>query len=253
VDPLTLHGNEDLAADLGPLLGTRDKVAIARFHREASLLLLWALKHGELAAGGYRLAHLDNAGMERRLQRELARFPGLPKARVATILAELPRLDPDGQFRFTDQHRRLLRGHRLEWPHRQLMRCVASSGYPAPAVDFKRPFGVTAFSIDMAAILGLAPAQGETIDPLLGRLYWEMWPALQAFVEHVTVATDLRRSWRLPCNEECRGTLRDPNKTILAGPAPRTTRQRPSRKKEQVAFDEGAGSEAKHGLNTRKR
>jgi len=65
---------------------------------------------------------------------------------------------------------------------------IAGSGYPAPVVHFKRPFGdMSAFEIDMAAILGLPSAKGDTIDPLLDRLYWEMWPALQTFVEHVQI------------------------------------------------------------------
>jgi hypothetical protein len=188
VDPLTPYGSENLAADLGPILGTRDKVAIARFHREVSSLLIWGLKNGKLAEGDYRLAHLDNASMEGRLRRELARYPGLPSERVEAILAQVPRLDPDRQFHFTDQHRRLLHELRLEWPDGQIMWIIAGSGYPAPAVHFKRPFGdMTAFEIDMAAILGLARARGDTIDPLLDRLYWEMWPALQAFVEHVEI------------------------------------------------------------------
>jgi hypothetical protein len=187
VDPLAPYGSANLAADLGPILGTRDKVAIASFHRKVSSLLIWALKNGELAEGDFRLSHLDNASMQGRLQRELARYPGLPSERVEAILAEVPRLNPDGQFRFTDQHRRLLRELRLEWPDRQLMWFLAGSGYPAPAVHFKRPFGdMTSFEIDMAAILGLH-AQDDTIDPLLNRLYWEMWPALQTFVEHVQI------------------------------------------------------------------
>jgi hypothetical protein len=204
VDPWSPYGSENMAADLGPILGTRDKVAIARFHREVSSLLIWALKNGELAVADYWLAHLDNASMERRLRRELARYPGVPPERVEAIVAELPRLDPDGRFRFTDQHRRLLHELRLEWPDWQTMSIVADymgiriagSGYPAPAVHFKRPFGdMSAFEIDMAAILGLPNAIGEdvpgrvggTIDPLLDRLYWEMWPALQTFVEHVEI------------------------------------------------------------------
>jgi len=116
VDPLTPYGSENMAADLGPILGTRDKVAIARFHREVSSLLIWALKNGELAEGDYRLAHLDNASMEKRLRRELARYPALPSERVEATVAKAPRLDPDGRFRFTDQHRRLLHELRLEWP-----------------------------------------------------------------------------------------------------------------------------------------
>jgi hypothetical protein len=204
VDPWAPYGSENMAADLGPILGTRDKVAIARFHREISSLLIWALKNGELAVGDYWLAHLDNASMERRLRRELARYPGVPRERVEAIVAELPRLDPDGRFRFTDQHRRLLHELALEWPDWQTMSIVAGyigirlpgSGYPAPTVHFKRPFGyMSAFEIDMAAILGLPNAMGEDvpgrvggkIDPLLDRLYWEMWPALQTFVEHVEI------------------------------------------------------------------
>jgi len=185
VDALTPYGSENLAADLGPILGTRDKVAIARFHREVSSLLIWALKNGELAEGDYRLADVDNASMEARLRRELARYPALPSERVEAILAEVPRLNPDGQFHFTDQHRRLLRQLRLEWPDGQILWFIAGSGYPAPTVNFKRPFGdMTAFEIDMAAILGLPRPKDGTIDPVLDRLYWEMWPALQTLVEH---------------------------------------------------------------------
>jgi hypothetical protein len=196
VDPLTPYGSENIADDLGPILGTRDKVAIARFHREVSSLLIWALKNGELAEGDYRLAHLDNASMEGRLRRELARYPALPSERVEAAVAKVPRLDPDGRFRFTDQHRRLLHELRLEWPDWQTMWIVADfiairiagSGYPAPVVHFKRPFGdMSAFEIDMAAILGLPSARGDTIDALLDRLYWEMWPALQTFVQHVEI------------------------------------------------------------------
>jgi hypothetical protein len=185
VDPATPYGSEDMAADLGPMIGTRDRVAIARFHREVSAVLVWTLKTGELADGQYRLAHLDNAGVERRLRRALA---GLPQERIAAILAGMPRLEPDRHFRFTDRHRRLLRALRFEWPDARIMWTVAGSGYPVPAVNFKRPFGdMTAFEIDMAAILDLPRPSADRIDPVLDRLYWEMWPALQTFVEHATI------------------------------------------------------------------
>src|SRR5262245_42900821 len=188
VDPLTPYGSENLAADLGPILGTHDKVAIARFHREVASLLIWTLKHGELAEGDYRLADLNNASIQARLRQDLTRYPGLPAERVEAILAEAPRLSPDGRFRFTHQHRQLLRELRLEWPDRETMWIVAGSGYPVPAVNFKRPFGdMTAFEIDMAAILGLPRPKDDTLDPLLERLYWEMWPALKTLVEHVEI------------------------------------------------------------------
>jgi len=84
-----------------------------------------------------------------------------------------PRLEPDGHFRFTDQHRRLLRKLRFEWPDPQMIGFVAGNGYPVPAVHFKPPFGdMTSFDIDMASILGVPkPSAG---DPLFRRLYWEM-------------------------------------------------------------------------------
>ena len=185
VDPLTPYGSEDMAADLGPIIGTRDRAAMARFHREVSTLLIWALQNCALADGQYRLAHLDNASMEQRLRRDLA---GLPDARINPVVAELPRLEPDGSFHFTSQHLRLLHQLRFEWPDDEIMWIVAGAGYPAPVVNFKRPFGdMTAFDIDMAAILGLPRPTGDRIDPVLDRLYWEMWPALQVFVQHVRI------------------------------------------------------------------
>jgi hypothetical protein len=184
VDPWSPYGSENMAVDLGQIIGTSDQVAIARFHREISALLIGALKHCDIAAGQYRLAHLDNAWMEQRLRRDLA---GLPPERIAAVVARVPRLNSDNQFQFTDQHRRLLRELRLEWPDHQLMWIVARSGYPAPTVHFKRPFGdMTAFDIDMANILGLPRPPQHALDPVLERLYWEMWPALQTFVEHAS-------------------------------------------------------------------
>jgi hypothetical protein len=48
---------------------------------------------------------------------------------------------------------------------------------------------MSSFDIDMAAILGLPrPVSGGQFDPALWRLYTEMLPALQAFVEHGQIA-----------------------------------------------------------------
>lgn len=187
VDPLTPYGNADITADLGPIIGSTDRVAIARFHREVSTLLIWALQNCALADGQYRIADLDNASMERRLRLDLA---GLPAERINSVVAELPRLEPDGEFHFTNQHLRLLHELRFEWPDSEIMWIVAGTGYPVPAVHFKRPFGdMTAFEIDMAAILGLPRPGTDRIDRMLNRLYWEMWPALQVFVQQVKIDT----------------------------------------------------------------
>ena len=185
VDPWAPYGSENIADDLGPIIGTRDQVSIARFHREVSFILIEALRTCALPSGRYRLAHLDNAWMERRLRRDLA---GFTNTRVEAIVAGLPRLSPDGHIDFTDQHRRLLGAIRLEWPSEGILPLLVSSGHPAPMVNFKRPFGdMTAFEIDMAAILDRPRAPAGTPDATLERLYWEMWPALQAFVEHAPI------------------------------------------------------------------
>jgi hypothetical protein len=68
-------------------------------------------------------------------------------------------------------------------------------GYPVLGVNFKRPFGdMTAFEFDMAEILGRRAPDSDQVDPELDRLYWEMWPALQTFVEHATFDTEHTRS-----------------------------------------------------------
>jgi hypothetical protein len=185
VDPLAPYGSEDMAADLGPLIGSNDRVAIARFHREVSELLIWALHNCALADGLYRLEHLDNASMEQWLRRDLA---GLPPERIEAVVAARPRLEPDGSFRFTTRHLKLLHAMRFEWPDSVIMPIVAGLGYPAPVINFKRPFGdMTAFEIDMAATLGLPRLATDRVDPVLDRLYWEMWPALQTFVQYVGI------------------------------------------------------------------
>lgn len=182
VDPVAPYGHETMADDLGPIIGTRDPVAIARFHREVAAVLIDVLRRCKLPPGRYRLAHLDNASMARRLSLEMA---GLPPKRIATVVAKMPRLSPDRHFDFTEQHQRLLAAMQFEWPDDEIRSDVARGGHPVPTVDFKRPFGeLTAFDIDMAKILGRPSPPRDRLDPVLDRLYWEMWPALQTFVEH---------------------------------------------------------------------
>lgn len=185
VDPWTPYGSESIADDLGPIIGTRAPVSIARFHREVSTTLFGVLRTCALPPGRYRLAHLNNAWMEQRLRRELA---SLPNTRIEAIIAELPPLSPDGYFDFTDQHRRLLGAIRFEWSDEGILPLLMSGRHPVPMVNFKRPFGdMTAFEIDMAAILGRPRAPAGIPDATLARLHWEMWPALQAYVEHAPI------------------------------------------------------------------
>jgi hypothetical protein len=190
VDPYRPYGSAAIADDLVPILGTRDDEAIAAFHVEVAAALSWALENGELQVGRYPLAHLTNAEMERALRRELR---GLPSERIAAIVKELPRLDPDGTFLLTREHQLLIRHLRFGWPGKTMLGLSDYRDWiPVPIVNYKRPFGdMTAFEIDMASILGLSrpPLADTPLDRQLSALYWDMWPALQTFAEHATIAT----------------------------------------------------------------
>jgi hypothetical protein len=188
VDPLLPYGSEDMADDLGPIIGTRDMVGVARFHVEVARALSWLLENGVLPEGRYPLAHLDNASIERAMMRGTEH---LDAAQIAEIRSEIPRLDPDRTFMFTTAHRKLLENLRFGWPQPGLLVIFPRwGGHVVPIVNFKRPFcDMSAFDVDMAAILGLPPpAQNAKFDPALWRLYTEMLPALQAFVEHAQLA-----------------------------------------------------------------
>jgi hypothetical protein len=188
VDPLTPYGSRDIADDLGSIIGTRNMEAIAKFHIEVARALSWALENGVLPEGRYPLAHLDNASIERAMMRGTER---LSEVQIAQIRSEIPRLDPDRTFMFTAAHRALLKNLRFGWPRPALLAIFPRwGGQVVPIVNFKRPFGgMSSFDIDMAAILGLPrPASGGQFDPALWRLYTEMLPALQAFVEHGQIA-----------------------------------------------------------------
>jgi hypothetical protein len=114
----------------------------------------------------------------------------LSEAQIAQFRAEVPRLEPDRTFLFTSAHRALLKQLRFGWPRPSRISIFpAWGGQIVPVVNFKRPFGdMSAFDIDMAAILGLPrPVDNGKFDPALWRLYTEMLPALQAFVEHAQI------------------------------------------------------------------
>jgi hypothetical protein len=188
VDPLTPYGSADLADDLGPIVGTRDMVAIAKFHVEVARALSWFLENAVLPAGPYQMARLDNASIERAMMRGTEHLSAI---QLAQTRSEIPRLSPDRMFMFTAAHRALLKNLRFGWPHPALLAIFPRwGGQVVPVVNFKRPFGdMSSFDIDMAAILGLPrPAPGGQFDPALWRLYTEMLPALQVFVEHAQIA-----------------------------------------------------------------
>jgi hypothetical protein len=185
VDPLAPYGSRDMTGDLASIIGTSDIKSVAAFHIEVARALCWALENADLPEGRYPLAHLDNATLEAAMMRGTER---LSAAQIAQIRSEIPRLDPDRSFVFTAAHRALLKHLRFGWPQPSLM-FPRNGGMVVPAVNFKRPFGdMTAFDIDMAEILGLPrPPDNGKFDPAMWRLYTEMWPALQVFVEHARI------------------------------------------------------------------
>ena len=188
VDPQRPYGSRQMADDLAPIIGTRNIAAIAKFHIEVARGLSWVLENGVLPEGRYPLARLDNTAMESAMMRGTEH---LSEAQIAQFRSEVPRLEPDRTFLFTSAHRALLKQLRFGWPRPSLISIFpAWGGQIVPIVNFKRPFGdMSAFDIDMAAILGLPrPADNGKFDPVLWRLYTEMLPALQVFVEHAEVA-----------------------------------------------------------------
>jgi hypothetical protein len=182
VEPRAPYGSRSPIDDLAPILGTRDRVAVARFHLEVGRGFLWALEHGELEPGRYVLGGLTNASMAATLRN---RMKGLPEGKVEDALKDLPRLEPDGTFLFTEEHRKLLRHLRFQWSD------ASPVDLPVLMVNPKRPFGdMSAFNIDMAAILGWPPLSEQErreFDPRLWKLYLEMWPALRTFAEHAKI------------------------------------------------------------------
>jgi hypothetical protein len=194
VDARSPYGGVNIVDDLAPIAGTRSAAALARFHVEVGRALLWALESASLPEGRYPVEALTNASMNAFLRRTL------PADQASKVLAEAPPLDPDGTFAFSEDHRRLLRRLRLEWYMDEshvrepgavfaVVALSGTQGWPQLMANPKRPFGdMTSFDLDMAEILGLPrPARDlKGFDPHLWRLYLEMWPALQTFVQHAS-------------------------------------------------------------------
>ncbi len=177
------YGSKDFDADLRELAGTQDTKAIDAFHLDVARAFFWALEHGELTEGRYTIAPWTNQSMRDRLRED---FGKLPEERIAAALADLPHLSPDGTFAITGAHRRLIKEMRFDWPGPPNA-ARADGMLLVPVVHFKRPFGdMTAFELDMARIIGQDPPSN---DPHFNHLYLEMWPALQAFVQHADIST----------------------------------------------------------------
>jgi hypothetical protein len=186
VDYLAPYGHAAMEDDLGPIIGTRDKMAVAAFNVEVSRALSWALENGELPEGRYAMAHLDNAIIERTYLDGVAENEKLTATQKEQFRSEVPHLDPDRSFYFTKDHLLLLR--HLRFGLRPPKGSWSFHSNPVPTVNFKRPFGdMSAFDIDMAEILGLPRPEGQDFDPALWKLYVEMLPALQVFVEHAQI------------------------------------------------------------------
>lgn len=192
INPAAPYGHADIAADLAPIIGTDDPVAVARFHMQVSHWLIRLLRTAGISPGRYALKHLDNAGMETDLRE---RFHGLPAGRIEAAVAAMPRLEPGNSFELTEEHISLI--HRLAFEMDEIAWYDVALGgsYPVPSVDFKRPFGdSTDFEYDMASILDLHGSPSEDRTSRLDVLYWELWPALQVFVENAAFDAEVGES-----------------------------------------------------------
>jgi hypothetical protein len=159
------------AARLG---SSPDTTRLKAIYSEIGYALQCFLWYGKLEPGVYRVPHplngevafLDRAGADNKDSRE-------PKVI---------------EFRFKEEHRRLLERAVLrwtEWPD------LTGEDHlnPTPGIDPKRPYGdMTYFELDMADILGI-PVKDQPNDPFtkqqeqeLVTLHAEMKRALQVFV-----------------------------------------------------------------------
>jgi hypothetical protein len=202
VDPFTPYGSKDMRDDLGPIIGTRNPLAVAKFHVEVSRALRWALKNGHLAEGRYHVAHLDNTTIEDKMIEIAGGKKNLSPQYILALRKDLPQLDPEGMFTITTAHILLLKNLRFGWDPDGMRGYSWEGWHQVPVVNFKRPFGVaTAFELDMADILNIpASKPGAGSDPALWRLYTEMWLVLQVFVEHAQIPVAQQPEGRLDEN-----------------------------------------------------
>lgn len=187
VDPNAPFGDSPLRETLSGIIGTTSDKALGAFQAEVVHTLVWALRNGTLPVGRYSIAPLTSARMREEIR---AQLKGFPEERIESVLREVPSLSPDETFSFTADHQILVKHLRFT----SFKNYEAFSSYFGRAVvamiNFKRPFGdMTAFEYEMADLLGRPQPETEAELRALGQLYWDMWPALQAFVQHAQIPT----------------------------------------------------------------
>ena len=143
------------------------------------------LRHGSLSSGDYPLLNVRSKDIHDLMD---GYFEQNTPANDTAL-----GLTPDGKFRLTSEHLKLIKILMFEWPDEdQASDHLESGDWPASTMDPKRPYGdMIYFQKDMAYILDLkVEAKGgkkelsEEQENALRHLHWQMLGALQVFVEN---------------------------------------------------------------------
>jgi hypothetical protein len=185
VDPDLPYATPDLIAAIGDIAGAKTEADRARQHIEVYFALSKMLTQGSLKPGDYPLLNVRSEDIHVMMR---GYFQDDSPANDVPL-----GLTPEGQFRMTGEHLKLIKSLKFEWPDEDQATDRLNTGdWPAPVLDPKRPYGdMTWFQRDMAAVLGLelATEGGEEVltedqERMLQQLHWQMLGALQVFVEN---------------------------------------------------------------------
>jgi hypothetical protein len=185
VDPDLPYATPDLIAAIGDTTGATIEADRARQHIEVSFALSKMLTQGSLKPGDYPLLNVRGEDIHVLMR---GYFEDDSPANDGPL-----GLTPEGQFRLTGEHLKLIKYLQFEWPDEDQATDRLNAGdWPAPTMDPKRPYGdMSYFEADMADILDLKveTKDGENVlsedqKKTLQHLHWQMLGALQVFVEN---------------------------------------------------------------------
>ena len=185
VDPQAPYGSPDTLAAIGNITGAKTQTDRARQHIETYFTLSKMLRHGSLSPGDYPLLNVKSKDVHDMMS-------GYFEENIPVNDSALG-LTPEGKFRLTREHLKLIKMLMFEWPDEDQASDRLNSGdWPTPAMDPKRPYGdMSYFKKDMAYILDLKVETkdgkkelSEDQEKALQLLHWQMLGALQVFVEN---------------------------------------------------------------------
>lgn len=184
-DPKRPYGDADTLKVIASVSDAKTIEDQARWHTDSLLALKHLSRHGRLEPGDYALRNITAAEI-------VAQMDGLEQD-GETISEVMLGFTSDGKFWVTADHIAVIRVLQFQWTFEDEAEGRLGRGaWPGPGLDAKRPYGdLSYYQADLAHILerptemtngekSLAP----NVEAEMTRLHWQMFPALQAFIEH---------------------------------------------------------------------